>query len=343
MKKIIDPVMIGPPMAKSLGLIHTVPFNYEARYDYIGENKAHLCDVSGKLTQQFNRQIRQMQTYKMVGIDMVAQLPEDSSLLDADRVVCKGRIRYMQPTKGRCDAMRTAYQQLREQMKGRGIDPKDNKGFDFRVLPRAPSNYASNATFDTVALTNNSTMDGVTALAMTDNVNSQFEVFDSHNANVRPTITTGTANFAEGLRTQIGTITTPTDFVLNDGEISEGNPNFADTQFEEIPFELAYDSTARRVTQWNWRPDPALYVSVLTGQVEIVLDEISAQGAVLPDLPGIEIDCSIHIAGWKSIVRAPRRRRKFPNSQQKKIAKQVGGVLTSKEAKALVKMLKKLM
>ena len=342
MKKIIDPLMIGPPMPKSLGLIHTVSFNYEAPVSATGTSNAHLCDVSGKLTQQFNRQIRQMQTYKMVGIDLVAQLPESVTGLDADRVVCKGRIRYMQPTKGRCDAMRTAYQQLREQMKGRGIDPKDNKGFDFRVLPRAASNYPSNASgFDQVALTNNSTLDGLTALAMTDNSNLQFEVFDSHNANVRPQITAGTADFATGLRTQIGTLVTPTDFVLNDGEISEGNPNFADTAFEEIPFELAYDSTARRVTQWNWRPDPALYVSVLTGQVEIVLDEITAAGAVAPDINGIEIDCSIHIAGWKSIVRSPRRRRKF--SQQKKIAKQVGGVLTSKEAKALVKMLKKLM
>ena len=331
-------------MAKSLGLIHTLKFNFETSAASTGVTNAHLCDVSGKLTQQFNRQIRQMQNYKMVGIDLVAQLPETAVGLDADRVVCKGRIRYMQPTQGRCDAMRTAYQQLRDQMKSRGIDPRNNKGFDFRVLPRAASNYPTNVLFDSIALTNNSTMDGLTALAMTDNTSSAFEVFDSHNANVRPQITAGTADFAEGLRTQVGTLVTPTDFVLNDGEISEGNPNFADTAFEEIPFELAYDSTARRVTQWNWRPDPALYVSVLTGQVEIVLDEITAAGAVAPDINGIEIDCSIHIAGWKSIVRAPSRsRRKFPNSQQTKIAKQVGGVLTSKEAKALAKMLKKLM
>lgn len=332
-------------MAKSLGLIHTVKFNYETDVGSLGINNAHLCDVSGKLTQQFNRQIRQMQSYKMVGIDMVAQLPEDVAALESDRVMCKGRVRYMQPTKGRCDAMRTAYQQTREQMKGRGIDPKDNKGYDFRVLPRNPANYPSNTVFDTVALTNNSTLDGVNALAMTDNVSAQWEVFESHNDNVRPQITAGTANFAEGLRTQIGTVVTPTDFVLNDGEISEGNPNFADTQFEEIPFELAYDSTARRVTQWNWRPDPALYVSVLTGQVEIVLDEISADGATFPNINGIEIDISIHIAGWKSIVKPPKSRGML-NNQQKKIARQVrstvGGALTTKEARTLMKLLKKM-
>lgn len=326
-------------MAKSLGLIHTVKFNYEVLASATGTNNAHLCDVSGKLTQQFNRQIRQMQNYKMVGIDLVAQLPEDLPGIDADRVVCKGRIRYMQPTKGRCDAMRTAYYQLREEMKSRGIDPKDNKGYDFRVLPRAASNYPSNAVFDTVALTNNSTLDGVTALAMTDNASPSFEVFESHNANVRPQITAGTANFAEGLRTQIGTIVTPTDFVLNDGEISEGNPNYADTAFEEIPFELAYDSTARRVTQWNWRPDPALYVSVLTGQVEIVLDEITAAGNAVGDFPGIEIDCSIHIAGWKSIVYTPKRPNFGKRSKSAKRMRAVGSQLTQKNIKDLLGLL----
>lgn len=334
-------------MPKSLGQIHTLKFNYECASSYTGTNNAHLCDVSGKLTQQFNRQIRQMQNYKMVGVDLVAQLPEDT-VFGADRVICKGRLRYFQPTKGRCDALRTAYHQVRSQMKDRGIDPSDNKGYDFRVLPRGASNYATNLAFDNVALTNNSTLNGTKELAMTDNTASAFEVFDSHNANVRPQITAGTADFAEGLQTQIGTIVTATDFVLNDGEISEGNPNFADIAMEEIPFELAYDSTARRVTQFNWRPDPALYLSVLTGQVEIVLDEISTAGEGGTELPGIEIDCSIHIAGWKSILKRPTSRSTFRyGSQQKKIAKQVSSKLasgiTSKEARTLARLLKKMM
>ena len=333
-------------MPKSLGQIHTVKFNYETLASGTGSNNAHLCDVSGKLTQQFNRQIRQMQNFKMVGIDLVAQLP-DSITIGADRVICKGRLRYFQPTKGRCDALRTAYQQVMSQMRDRGIDPRDNRGYDFRVLPRGVSNYTTNIAYDTVALTNNSTLNGTKELAMTDNTAAPFEVFDSHNANVRPQITSGTADFAEGLQTQIGTIVTATDFVLNDGEISEGNPNFADTDMEEIPFELAYDSTARRVTQFNWRPDPALYLSVLTGQVEIVLDEITAAGQGTGELPGIEIDCSIHIAGWKSILKRPTSRSKFRyGSQQKKIAKQVSSKLmsgiTSKEARTLARLLKKL-
>lgn len=293
-------------MAKSLGQIHTTKFNYEAIETYTGTNNAHLCDVAGKLTKQFNRQIRHMATYKIVGVDLVVQLPEDAPLIGGDRVVLKGRLRYFQPTKGRCDAMRTAYQQMREEMKSRGIDPKDNKGYDFRVLPRAQSNYTTNIAFDTEALTNNATLNGTVALAMTDNTAAQFEVFDSHNANVRPQITAGTATFAEGLQTQIGTVVGATDFVLNDGEISEGNPDFADTTMEEIPFELAYDSTARRVTQFNWRPDPALYLSVLTGQFEIVMDEVTSAGATGSDVDGFEIDCAIHVAGWKSIVSAPK-------------------------------------
>jgi len=331
-------------MAKSLGQIHTTKFNYEAADTYIGENNAHLCDVAGKLTQQFNRQIRHMATYKIVGVDLVVQLPEDAPLLDSDRVVVKGRLRYFQPTKGRCDAMRTAYQQLREEMKSRGIDPKDNRGYDFRVLPRAQSNYASNIAFDTEALTNNSTLNGTTALAMTDNTASQFEVFDSHNSNVRPQITAGTATFAEGLQTQIGTVVGATDFVLNDGEISEGNPNFADIVMEEIPFELAYDSTARRVTQFNWRPDPALYLSVLTGQIEIVIDECAALGNTggVGTSNGYEIDCAIHVAGWKSII-SPMARFKRGKSTKKNVRNQVKSALTGKEARMLAKVIKKLM
>lgn len=288
-------------MPKSLGQIHTVKFNYEKIASQTGTGYAHLCDVAGKLTKQFNRQIRHMCNYKIVGIDLVVQLPELAPL-EADRVICKGRLRYMQPTKGRCDAMRTAYQQLRAEMKTRGIDPKDNKGYDFRVLPRGESNYNTNIVYDTEALTNLAAF-GAVPLAMTDNAIVGAEVFDSHNANVLPTITTQT--FSTGLFVQGES---PNDFVANEGIISQGNPNYADVVMEEIPFELAYDSTARRVTQLNWRPDPALYLSIMTGQVEIVLDEITTNSATLPAIEGIEIDCAIHVAGWKSFVRAPSSR-----------------------------------
>ncbi len=299
-------------MPKSLGQIHTTRFNYETSETSTGTTNAHLCDVAGKLTGQFNRQVRHMATYKIVGVDLVAQLPEDLVILDSDTVVCKGRLRFFQPTKGRCDAMRTAFQQMMEQMKNQGINPGTNKGYDFRVLPRAPTNYPTNIAFDTVALRNNATMNGSTELAMIDNGGSDFEVFTSHNSNVQPVINT-TNPYADGLQTQVGALQVaaggqPTDFVLNDGEISEGNPDFADVVMEEIPFELAYDSTARRVTQLNWRPDPALYLSVLTGQIEIVLDEITASGGGVGTQDGIEIDCSIHVAGWKSIVRPPKSR-----------------------------------
>lgn len=288
-------------MPKSLGQIHTVKFNYEKDVT-TGINQAHLCDVSGKLTQQFNRQIRQMCNYKIVGIDLVAQLPELVPTLESDRVICKGRLRYMQLTKGRCDAMRTAYQQLRSEMKTRGIDPKDNKGYDFRVPLRAESNYPTNVLFDTVSLTNLAAF-GATPLSMIDNVIVGAEVFGSHNAGVLPTIASQT--FSTGL---FVSGESPNDFVANEGIISQGNPNYADVEMEEIPFELAYDSTARRVTQFNWRPDPALYLSIMTGQIEIVLDEISAAGATGTNIPGIEIDCSIHVAGWKSFVRPPSSR-----------------------------------
>lgn len=289
-------------MPKSLGQIHTVSFNYEQFAANTGENHAHLCDVSGKLTEQFNRQIRQMCNYKIVGIDLVAQLPE-ALLMEADRVVCKGRLRYMQPTEGRCDAMREAYQMLRTQAKTRGIDLGANKGFDFRVLPRSQTNYATNLAYDTVALTNNTSFFGGSPLAMIDNLDPALEVFSTFNNNVQPTITS--QSFSSGLLVDG---VTNNDFVVNEGVISQGNPKLADIDMEEIPFELAYDSTARRVTQLNWRPDPALYLSIMTGQIEIVLDEVTAAGATGTNLPAIEIDCAVHVAGWKSFVRKPSSR-----------------------------------
>jgi hypothetical protein len=332
-------------MAKSLGLIHTTKWNYEVPSSGTGEDNAFLCDASAELSTQFNRNIRMMQTYKLVGADIVVNVPENSPVLSGDRMIVKGRMRYMQPTKGRCEAMRTAYQQFRETARQQGVDLSKNKLFDFRVIPRSLVNYTANVVgVPANPILNTTTMNGQTELTMLGP--DATAVFPSYNNGVAPIdqIVTS-ADFASGLQTQASAEGgyTQNDFVLNEGTIQSGNSNIADIGFEDIPFELAYDTTARRVTQLNWRPDPALYVSVLGGFVEIVLDEITVGGATgSPPVPGVEIELALHWAGWKSITRPPRSR-KFPNRTQKNIAKQVGGVLTGKEAKALVKMLKKLM
>ena len=295
---------------KSLGQIHTVDYNIEIGVAAPkGPSNAFLCDLSQSLSEQLQRNVRQGQYYKLVGIDAVIQSPE-FPLLDGTSGVVKGRFRYFLPTRGRCEAYRLAFKQMMEQMKSRGISPGMNSQYDFRTLPRGIVNYDLNA-FLGADLKNLATLDGQTVLALTANTATGTEVFDSYNVNIQDK-NLGTPDFSSGLNTQISTLLTPTDFVLNEGNIYSGNEMIADTDMEEIPFSMAYsyedngtDPATFNSQQLNWRPDPALYIAIMCGQVEIVIDEMAADGAQGLDSDGIELDFSFHIAGWKSIMGNP--------------------------------------
>ena len=320
-KKIIDPIIIGKGMPKSLGQIHTTKFNYETASDAIGVTNAFLCDNSAKLSNQFNRNIRMMQTYKWVGADLVVQLPENVNPSGGESlsVQVKGRMRYFAPTKGRCQALRDAYNQFRAMAKTQGVNPSVNRLFDFRVIPRGEANYTINADAlnpDEVIL-NLTTLDGSNPLVMTDGAVGTT-VFDTYNDNVRPRSSTVVpGSFSSGLDTW--PLGSQTDFVVNEGLIQSGNPDEADLELEEIPFVLTYDVVDPRSLSLQWRPDPALYVSVLGGFVEIVLDEITASGATgLEPVNGVEVDIAMHWAGWKSIVQKPKSRRMRKTSKRRK-------------------------
>lgn len=314
-------------MAKSLGQIHTTQFNYEGDFADITDNQAFLCDNSAKLSTRFNRNIRMMQSYKWVGADLVVQLPEDINVGgdESTEVSVKGRMRFFSPTKGRCNALRTAYQQFRETARQQGVNPMNNKLFDFRVLPRQSSNYPKNSALSGTGneLFQLTTLDGVNELSMIDGAASVTEVFTMYNVGVSPEDTAvSSADFASGLRTQLGTLVTQTDFVLNEGDIQSGNPLIADVEMEEIPFVLTFNGVDKRTYSLQWRPDPALYVSVLGGFVEIVMDEIKASGAGVPlSINGFEMDIAMHWAGWKSIVRPPKSRSRKLHTSSKKSKK----------------------
>lgn len=309
-------------MPKSLGQIHTTHFNFEAPDTAIGAGDSFLCDGSAALSTQFNRNIRMMSIYKLVGADLVIQLPDDPAIYNnMTSAIVKGRLRYFQPTKGRCNALRDAYQQFRTMAKSQGVDPGKNKLFDFRIIPRPLTEYPLNNLPPTNFILNTSTFDGVNELVMRGG-GSGHTVFTSYNDNIRPrdgTVVAG--DFASGLDTwQSGT---QTDFVLNEGTIQSGNPLFADEEMEQIPFELAFDIAPGQLkaATLQWRPDPALYLGILGGFVEVVFDEIATVGTgILVD--GIEFDISLHWAGWKSIVREPKSRRmlssKKSSSRKKK-------------------------
>ena len=305
-------------MAKSLGQIHTTKFNYQrAANAGLGEANAFLCDNSGKLSTQFQRNIRMMSTYKWVGADLVLQLPEGLGLVgttDSTQVAVKGRMRYFAPTKARCDALRDAFKQFMTQAKVQGVDPRKNRRFDFRVLPRGLSNYPTNLDSGSPVSPNNEPIYNLTTLNGSDELcmiegSTVNEVFTKYNENVKPVSLNPTGVFTDGLETQLSAGGTQTDFVLQEGLIQSGNSNLADVIMEEIPFLLTFNPASERAVQLNWRPDPALDVSVLGGFVEIVIDEVEADGATGPGaVEGIEMDISMHWAGWKSIIRAPRTR-----------------------------------
>ena len=333
-------------MPKSLGQIHTTKYNYEGTIVDITDNRAFLCDNSAKLSSQFNRNIRMMQSYKWVGADLVVQLPENlnPSGTESTAVTVKGRMRYFAPTKGRCNALRVAYKQFRETARQQGVNPSNNKLFDFRVLPRQPSNYPLNASSGN-DIYQQTTLDGINPLSMIDGAASVTECFTAYNIGVSPEDTAVSASdFAAGLRTQLGTVVTQTDFVLNEGDIQSGNPLIADTTMEEIPFVLTFDGDNKRTYSLQWRPDPALYVSVLGGFVEIVLDEIRASGATpVTNVEGFEMDVAMHWAGWKSIVQPPRSLGR--RSKSAKRMRAAGAKLTQKNIKdvlLLLEMAKKL-
>jgi len=312
-------------MPKSLGQIHTCDFNYEVSDAFAG--LPFLCDSSAKLSTQFQRNIRMMSTYKWVGADLVVQLPENinPSGDESTQVLVKGRMRYFAPTKGRCNALRDSYQQFKEIAKSQAVNPMKNKLFDFRVLPRQKTRYALNLLGpNDEDLFNLTTLDGTNELSMIDGAissapgTSGTEVFEQYNVGIVPTEGTVTGDdFNAGLRTQLGTIVAQTDFVLSEGLIQEGNSNLADIEMEVIPFTLSYDSTDFRTTSLQWRPDPALYISVLGGFVEIIIDEVSADGATgTGKIEGVEMDISLHWAGWKSIVQPPKSRRSKSSSMK---------------------------
>ena len=303
---------------KSLGQIHTVDYNLEiANTATKGPSNALLCDLSASLSEQLQRNVRQGCYYKLVGIDAVIQSPEDADLgIEGTSGIVKGRFRYFLPTRGRCEAYRQAFKQMMEQMKGRGINPRMNTQYDFRTLPRNITNYGLNAFFS--PLKNLATLDGQTVLALTANTATGTEVFDSYNENIQDK-NLGTPDFSSGLNTQISTLITPTDFVLNEGNIYSGNEMIADTTLEEIPFSIAYsyEEGMFNSQQLNWRPDPALYIAIMCGQVEIVLDEIEATGVNPLLADGVELDFSFHVAGWKSIMGNPDSKKSRSRSSKR--------------------------
>ncbi len=290
-------------MAKELGQIHTV--NYTQAVGTGGPFNAINVDLPGQLTEQLQTIIRAGTYHKVVGIDMSL---DTVGTTGGGQVT--GRIRYYAPTKGRCEAFRGAFRAMKEQMKIQGVETRTNPMYDFR----APLNHLAHLNG---AFPNQATLDGSNGLALYHSTNGGLSIFDVHNQNVRPQYTgTNTDLYNEGFDTLLQTAAgTNTDFVLNDAIAFTGNRDSASTEYEEIPFMLSWTpDTTDLAIGFNWRPDPALYLAVLCGQMSVVVEEVNIDGGD----PTVEVNLNVAVmvSGWKSIMGDPSKRKRRSSSRK---------------------------
>ena len=285
-------------MAKELGQIHTV--NYSQSVQNVGApQNAILVDLPGQLTSQLQTMVRWGTYHKVVGIDITL---DRTQLVGATRGgQISGFIRYYAPTKGRCEAVRGAFNAMKTVMKSQGISTIANSMYDFK----APINELSHLSG---VFPNRATLDGSNGLALFNASVPEASIFNVHNESVRPTETGAVADlYSSGF----STLQNPpggTDFVLNDTIAYSGNRHGASTEYEEIPFQLTYDPDTGNVSTFQWRPDPALFLAVLCGQMSVVVQQIDLDGTPTPP-SAMNLNVSVMVSGWKSIMSKPRARK----------------------------------
>lgn len=277
--------------SKELGMLHGVNFQQDLSD---GDSLVYNHDLAGQLTEQLQRMVRQGQFFKVAGIDIgirskLSGVPTSATVT--------GRLQYFAPTKGRCAAYRGAFKAMAEAMKVQGISMRDNMFYDFRVPISGSSTYANVTPF-----ANTATFNGVDELTL--RASAPNGVFAVHNESVQPV--QATATFSEGFGT-FGNA--GNDFVLHENTQGfQGNDMIADDELEEIPFQLSIgleDDSDSTTLSWQWRPDPALYLAVMTGQFNLVIDETS----ISPSSAEISILTSYSVAGWKSIMGNPESKK----------------------------------
>lgn len=290
-------------MAKQLGQIHTVN---QTKLVPVGSGAGtkYLVDLAGELSSQLSTMVRQGQFFKVVGIDMTVE--EEGGSGGGGQI--SGELRYYAPTRGRCEAYKNAYHAVRKGMELQGVNIRGNRNYDFRVPMDKIGDYIDGALF-----LNQATIDGSNGLCLSGASSLTDDIFGTYNANIQPAQTATVAfNTGFGLPGAPGT---PTDFVLNEGEIFDASlTRQASIQTESIPFQLTYTpGTTDNVWAIEWRPDPALYLAVMCGMFEVYIEEIDGDGGA----SDLNIHMAIHVAGWKSIMSNPNRKRRSSKKTSK--------------------------
>ncbi len=284
--------------AKELGMIHSTNFTRRVTNSSSSGNTS-LLDIPGQLSEQLQRLIRQGQYFKIAGIDM-GLMPVGSTTSAS----VSGILKYYAPTKGRCAAYRQAFKAMAEAMKVQGISMRDNKFYDFRCTTRDSSLLIND-------LDNCATFDGVTELAL--NGAAPNGVFQVYNESVQPVQLTATFSDGFGVFGSAGN-----NFVVNEGQQGYLGTDgmVADTEFEEIPFNLTWDNNDVTAMNFQWRPDPALYVAVMCGLFEIFFDDVTVTGS-----SDIDVEINVMVAGWKSIMGNPDKKKRSRSSRRRDMAR----------------------
>lgn len=286
-------------MAKELGQIHTVNYSQAIANTGVAQNAINV-DLPGQLSEQLQTIIRAGTYHKCVGIDMTL---DTVGTVGGGQIT--GYIRYYAPTKGRCEAFRNAFMTMKKQMKGQGVETRTNPLYDFR----APLNELAHLNG---AFPNRATLDGTNGLALYNQTVPGASIFDVHNRNVKPTYTGAAGDmFQPGFDTLLQS-STGTDFVLNDTVPFTGDRNTASLEYEQIPFMLSWTpDTTDLATVWNWRPDPALFLAILCGQMSVVVEEVNLDGGA----GAVNLNVAVMVSGWKSIMGDPSKKKRRSKSK----------------------------
>ena len=301
-QKTKDPLYVSYDMPKELGQIHTV--NKKVLFN--GQGDIGNIDLPLELSRQLQRMIRQGNMFKVVGVDLSL-----SNLVAGQGGQVSGKIRYFAPTRGRCEAYRAAFAAMRNAMSNQGItNLSDNAQYDFRVKINDETSAGTPVVF-----ANQATLDGTNGLCLVNSSVPTASVFDIHNRMVAPITDPGTPAgdlFAAGYNT-LGVQATPTDFVLNDVIQYTGNHDSASTEMEFIPFTLSWTPGSTDIaTNFQWRPDPALYLAIMTGQFQVFFENVDLDSGAA----ALELNVSVMVSGWKSIMGNPDK--KSRRSRKKK-------------------------
>ena len=301
-QKTKDPLYVPYNMPKELGQIHTV--NKKILFNGVGD--IGNIDLPLELSRQLQRMIRQGNMFKVVGVDLSL-----SNLVAGQGGQVSGKIRYFAPTRGRCEAYRAAFAAMRNAMSNQGItNLSDNAQYDFRVKINDETSAGTPVVF-----ANQATLDGTNGLCLVNSSVPTASVFDIHNRMVAPITDPGTPAgdlFAAGYNT-LGVQATPTDFVLNDVIQYTGNHDSASTEMEFIPFTLSWTPGSTDIaTNFQWRPDPALYLAIMTGQFQVFFENVDLDSGAA----ALELNVSVMVSGWKSIMGNPDK--KSRRSRKKK-------------------------